>query len=182
MSAGLATIAKLFVQPRQFDSWVGDLWTALGPSGQQGEGALRSIRIHQQSREAAVAIVMIGRKVEALMVELFRLFERGWIALLFAHGIVSRGQIVVGVGVVRVRGKCLLERLDGLLIVPALITAHAVDVTSDRRSAAADKGAYQQGCAKSKDAARDGVEGCGASADHVTLGCDCSQDKVHPVR
>lgn len=129
--AGAAAVSEFLVQSGQFNAWIRDLRTAVRPSFQKCERALRAIRIDQQRSQPAVAIVVVWRNVEALVIEPLSLFQHGLITLLFAHGVVSRCEIVIRVGVVRIRREGLLKRLDGLLVVSGLVTAYTIDIPSD---------------------------------------------------
>lgn len=74
---------------------------------------------------------MVRRNVEALVIQALGLLQHGLITLLFAHGVVGRREIVVRVGVVRIRRERLLKRLDGLLVVSGLVTTYTIDIPSD---------------------------------------------------
>ncbi len=84
-----------------------------------------------------MAIDVIGRQVEALMIESFRLIDQRLILLHHAQLVISRSQVVVAVGIRRIGLLCDLKLLQSFRVPPLLIQAHAHGVLAGAGKAAA---------------------------------------------
>ena len=135
---GRLGVAKLLVQPRQFDPRVGGSRVPSGPILQQREGAIRTFGLDQQNRQPAMAVGVVFILIETLVVKVFGLSQGLAVVLSRTDPMVGSCQVVVGVRVAGFGQQRLLELLHRGGILALLIQLNARRVVRVREGAAAN--------------------------------------------